>query len=131
MNPITGRLFDRFGARWLTIIGFFILTITTFMFINLSTETSFTYLAVTNGIRMLSISMVMMPVTTAGLNILPTRLIPHGSAVNNTFRQVSGFSHYHPLLILLLLHIFTIIKKKKCSFVRIMVYWYITRNFSI
>src|SRR5690625_4998045 len=90
MNPITGRLFDRFGARWLTIIGFFILTITTFMFINLSTETSFTYLAVTNGIRMLSISMVMMPVTTAGLNILPTRLIPHGSAVNNTFRQVSG-----------------------------------------
>src|SRR5690625_7381981 len=23
MNPITGRLFDRFGARWLTIIGFF------------------------------------------------------------------------------------------------------------
>jgi len=90
MNPITGRLFDRYGARWLSIIGFFILVVTTFMFTGLSTETSFTFLATTNGIRMLSIAMVMMPVTTAGLNELPKRLIPHGSAVNNTFRQVSG-----------------------------------------
>jgi len=90
MNPITGRLFDRFGARWLAIIGFFILTITTFMFTNLSTETSFTYLAVFNAIRMFAISMVMMPVTTAGLNELPKQLIPHGTAMNNTFRQVSG-----------------------------------------
>lgn len=90
MNPITGRLFDKFGARWLAIIGFFILFCTTFMFTDLSEETTFTYLAVANGIRMLSISMVMMPVTTAGLNELPQSLIPHGSAMNNTFRQVSG-----------------------------------------
>src|SRR5690625_4492259 len=39
---------------------------------------------------MFSIAMVMMPVTTAGLNELPESLIPHGSAMNNTFRQVSG-----------------------------------------
>lgn len=90
MNPITGRLFDRFGARWLAIIGFTLLVFTTAMFTNLSTETTFTYLAVLNAFRMLSISMVMMPVTTSGLNELPTHLIPHGSAMNNTFRQVSG-----------------------------------------
>lgn len=90
MNPITGRLFDLYGAKWLSIIGFSLLVITTFMFTNLSTETSFMYLAVMNAIRMLSISMVMMPVTTAGLNQLPPQLIPHGSAMNNTFRQVSG-----------------------------------------
>src|SRR5690625_2865599 len=51
MNPITGRLFDRFGARYLSIIGFFILTVTTFMFTNLSMETSFVYLAVFNAFR--------------------------------------------------------------------------------
>src|SRR5690625_410575 len=90
MNPITGRLFDRFGARFLAIIGFFILTVTTFMFTNLSMETSFVYLAVFNAFRMFAISMVMMPVTTAGLNQLPKQLIPHGTAMNNTFRQVSG-----------------------------------------
>lgn len=90
MNPITGRLFDKYGAKWLAIIGYSILVITTFMFTNLSAETTFAYLATVNGVRMLSISMVMMPVTTAGLNQLPDSLIPHGSAMNNTFRQVSG-----------------------------------------
>lgn len=90
MNPITGRLFDQFGARGLGIIGFFLLVVTTFAFTNLSIETSFTYIAVMNAIRMLSISMVMMPVTTAGLNELPAHLIPHGSAVNNTLRQMGG-----------------------------------------
>ncbi len=90
MNPITGRLFDMYGARWLAIIGFTILVITTYLFTNLSTDTSLTYLAVMNMIRMSSISMVMMPVTTAGLNELPDYLIPHGTAMSNTFRQMAG-----------------------------------------
>lgn len=90
MNPITGRLFDKYGAKWLARIGFIILTVSTFMFTNLTTETSFAYLAIMNAIRMLSISMVMMPTTTLGLNQLPDALIPHGSAMNNTFRQVAG-----------------------------------------
>lgn len=60
------------------------------MFTNLSEDTSFTYLAIMNAIRMLSIAMVMMPTTTLGLNQLPDSLIPHGSAMNNTFRQVAG-----------------------------------------
>ncbi|MFB4166994.1 MDR family MFS transporter [Virgibacillus sp. JSM 102003] len=90
MSPITGRIFDRVGARWLVIIGLSILTITTFMFTNLSTETSLTYITVVFAIRMFGISMVMMPVTTAGLNQLPTRLIPHGTAMNNTMRQVAA-----------------------------------------
>ena len=34
--------------------------------------------------------MVMMPVTTSGMNALPGNLISHGTAVNNTFRQVAS-----------------------------------------
>lgn len=90
MSPITGRIFDKIGARWLAIIGLFILTVTTFMFTNLSTETSLQYLTVVFAIRMFGMSMVMMPVTTAGLNQLPNRLIPHGTAMNNTMRQVAA-----------------------------------------
>src|SRR5699024_11886486 len=52
--------------------------------------TTFTYLATMNGLRMIAIAMVMMPMTTLALNQLPDDLIPHGTAVNNTFRQVSG-----------------------------------------
>ncbi|MFD2923275.1 DHA2 family efflux MFS transporter permease subunit [Halobacillus naozhouensis] len=90
MNPVTGRLFDKFGAKWLAIIGLSILTITTFMFTNMSAETTFSYIAIVNAVRMLGVAMVMMPVTTAGLNQLPQHLIPHGTAMNNTMRQVSG-----------------------------------------
>lgn len=90
MNPVTGTLFDKYGAKWLLRVGFTILTVTTFMFTNLSEETTFAYLASLNAVRMLAISMIMMPSTTLGLNQLPNHLIPHGTAMNNTFRQVSG-----------------------------------------
>lgn len=90
MNPITGTLFDKYGAKWLLRTGLFLATVTTFMFSNLSVETSFLYLAVLNAIRMLGISMVMMPSTTLGLNQLPKQLISHGTAMNNTLRQIAG-----------------------------------------
>lgn len=90
LNPITGRLFDKYGARWLAIVGLLIMTAGTFMLTVLSTETSFIYISITHAMRMIGISMAMMPVTTAGLNVLPRDLISHGTAVNNTLRQVSG-----------------------------------------
>ncbi|GAA0437775.1 MDR family MFS transporter [Lentibacillus halophilus] len=89
-NPITGYLFDKFGGKWLARGGLLLLSLTTFTFTNLSTDTSFAYLATMNGIRMISIAMIMMPMTTLALNQLPDDLIPHGTAMNNTFRQVAG-----------------------------------------
>src|SRR5699024_9911689 len=88
MNPITGYLFDKFGGKWLSRGALFLLGVTTFASTNLSMDTSFTYLASMNAIRMISIAMVMMPMTTLALNQLPNDLIPHGTAMNNTFRQV-------------------------------------------
>lgn len=90
MNPVSGRVFDKFGGKWLAIIGLSIVTASTFQFTVLTAETSFTYLTVMHAIRMFGVAMVMMPVTTAGLNQLPERLIPHGTAMSNTLRQVSG-----------------------------------------
>ena len=90
MSPVTGRLYDRYGARWLAIIGLLIVTVTTLMFSNLDTTTTFTSLAVVNTFRMLGVAMVMMPVTTAGLNQISNTLVPHGTAMNNTMRQVAG-----------------------------------------
>ncbi len=90
MSPINGRIFDRIGARWLVIIGLSIVTVTTLFYTQLTATTSFTYLTVVFAIRMFGISMVMMPATTAGLNQMPNRLIPHGTAMNNTMRQVAA-----------------------------------------
>ncbi len=90
MNPITGRFYDKYGVRWLAIGGLSILTVTTFMFTFLTPETTFAFLAVTNAVRMFGVSMVMMPTNTAGLNQLPYELIPHGTAMSNTMRQMAG-----------------------------------------
>ncbi|GGE33372.1 putative MFS-type transporter YcnB [Pullulanibacillus camelliae] len=90
MSPITGRIFDRVGARWLAIIGLTIVTLSSLGFSFLDPGTSFSYITIMYAIRMFGLSMVMMPVTTAGLNQLPKHLIPHGAAMGNTMRQVAA-----------------------------------------
>ncbi|WP_246247669.1 MDR family MFS transporter [Piscibacillus halophilus] len=90
MSPITGRLFDSLGARKLAIPGLLIVSITTFLFTNLSMDTSFVYLTVIYAIRMFGLSLAMMPVMTNGLNQLPLEWNAHGSAMANTLQQVSA-----------------------------------------
>ncbi|MEQ6378473.1 MDR family MFS transporter [Bacillaceae bacterium S4-13-56] len=90
MSPITGRIFDRIGAKWLTIFGMGIMTISSFAFTTLDTTTSFEFITIVYTIRMFGLSMVIMPVATAGLNQLPKRLIPHGAAMDNTMRQIAA-----------------------------------------
>ncbi|GGA85280.1 DHA2 family efflux MFS transporter permease subunit [Ornithinibacillus halotolerans] len=90
MNPITGRLFDKFGAKWLSLIGLILVTVTTFMLTVLTPNTTFMYIATVHAFRMIGVAMVMMPVTTAGLNQLSREMLPHGTAMNNTLRQIAG-----------------------------------------
>src|SRR5699024_8947756 len=90
MSPVTGRVFDAVGAKWLAVVGFILVAGATFMLTVLDTETTFVYLAAVNSVRMFGTAMVIMPVTTAALNQLPQELIPHGTALNNTMRQVAA-----------------------------------------
>ena len=90
MMPITGAIFDKHGAKRLAISGMLILTAATLPFAFLTQETPVIMIVVLYAMRMFGISMVMMPVTTSGMNALPMNLISHGTAVNNTFRQVAS-----------------------------------------
>ena len=90
MSPITGKLFDKFGPKMLAIVGLTIMTVSTYFLTILEMDTSYTYIVVVYTIRMLGISMVMMPIMTNGLNAIPQRLNPHGTAINNTAQQVAG-----------------------------------------
>ena len=90
MSPITGKLFDKFGPRLLSIIGLFITAVSTYMLANLQIDSSYGHIISVYTVRMFGMSMVMMPIMTNGLNQLPTRLNPHGTAINNTTQQVAG-----------------------------------------
>lgn len=88
MSPITGNAFDKYGPKDLARMGMFLLTAGTIPFLFLTKSTPVLDIVILYMIRMFGISMVLMPVTTDGMNSLPLNLMSHGTAVNNTVRQV-------------------------------------------
>lgn len=90
MSPITGKLFDKYGARVLAVIGLSITVVTSYFFSKIGLDTAYSTLVLLYTFRMFGMSMVMMPVMTNGLNQLPAINNPHGTAINNTLQQVSG-----------------------------------------
>ncbi|MCK9858573.1 DHA2 family efflux MFS transporter permease subunit [Paenibacillus sp. ATY16] len=90
MSPITGMVFDKIGARWLAVVGLAITAVTTYEFSHLAIDSSYNHMMLFYTLRMFGMSMLMMPIQTAGLNQLPRRLNAHGSAMSQTLRNVSG-----------------------------------------
>lgn len=90
MMPISGRLFDRIGARPLGLIGLIIITLATLGFTFMTRTTSVNTIQWYYILRSLGMGMVMMPVMTAGMNTLDRHLTSQGSAVSNTVRQVAA-----------------------------------------
>lgn len=90
MNPIAGKLFDKHGPRKLGVIGMVLLTITTCAFATLTFATPIWFITALYTLRMFSMALVNMPITTWGMNALDNKLMNHGTSVNNTLRQVAG-----------------------------------------
>ena len=90
MGPVAGRLFDKHGPRLLAVTGTGILALTTSAFIFMGPGTGLVTLTVIYTVRLFSLSLVNMPISTWGMNALPDKLVNHGTSVQNTFRQVAG-----------------------------------------
>lgn len=90
LSPITGALFDKLGAKTLSITGLILLTIGTLNFVTLSLTTPIIEIIVFYAIRIIGITFVMMPANTAALNALSLKQMNDGSAINNTLRQILG-----------------------------------------
>ncbi|PFR32317.1 MFS transporter [Bacillus cereus] len=90
MGPFAGKLFDKYGIRPLAIVGLAITTYATYEFTQLSMDTPYSVIMTDYIIRSFGMSFIMMPIMTAGMNALPMKLISHGTATQNTSRQVAG-----------------------------------------
>lgn len=90
MMPISGRLFDKFGAKWITIIGLFILATASYTLSKLTLDTSYNTIMTIMIVRGIGMGLAMMPMQTAGMNAIPRELSGRGTALNSTIRQVSG-----------------------------------------
>ncbi|MCD8845363.1 MDR family MFS transporter [Staphylococcus gallinarum] len=90
MSIFTGKFYDKYGARPLVLTGFTLLTIFTVMLCFLKADTSYTYLIIVYALRMFSVSLLMMPLNTAGINSLSNKNISHGTAISNFGRVTAG-----------------------------------------
>lgn len=90
MSPIAGRIFDRYGIKKMAYTGFTVLTLATIPMMWFNEHTSIMWIIFLYAIRMVAISLVMMPANTSGINALPEKLIFHGNTVSATFRQVAS-----------------------------------------
>ena len=89
MGPVAGRLFDKHGPRVLAVIGTGVLALTTATFMFMGPGMGLITLTVIYTVRLFSLSLVNMPISTWGMNALPDKLMNHGTSVQNTFRQVA------------------------------------------
>ncbi|WP_269205376.1 MFS transporter [Streptococcus equi] len=90
ISPVSGRIYDKIGARYLALLGFTILAAATLPFVFLNENTSRFLITVLYAIRMFGISMILMPLTASAMNALPSHESAHGTAANNTVRQISS-----------------------------------------
>ena len=90
MSPIAGRMFDRYGIKWIGILGAVLMVGTTAAYTNLSYTSGILFLAGIYIVRSFGLTFLVMPLTTAGLNSLPNKLHGDGTAMQNTLQAIAA-----------------------------------------
>ncbi|MGM0876212.1 MAG: DHA2 family efflux MFS transporter permease subunit [Bacillota bacterium] len=90
MSPISGRMYDRYGMKWIGIVGAICLVASTAAFTNLTYSTGIILMVIIFMIRSFGATFLIMPLTTTGLNSLRPELHGHGTAMQNTLQAISG-----------------------------------------
>jgi EmrB/QacA subfamily drug resistance transporter len=90
MMPISGRLFDKYGARNIVLFGLALIIWTTYTMKDFNAFTPFATMTMWLTIRGAGLGLAMMPVTAAGMNVIPPQLVGRASALSNVIRQVSA-----------------------------------------
>ena len=90
MSPISGVLYNKVGVKRLSLLGFVILALGTVPFMYLSPTSPTILITVLYAIRMTGVALGMMPLTTDAMAALPADKVTHGTAVNNTMRQIAS-----------------------------------------
>ena len=90
VSPLAGQVYDKVGARRMALVGFSILGISTVPFVFLTESTPDHFITLLYAVRMAGIGMIMMPLTASAMSALPPHEAAHGTAANNTVRQIAS-----------------------------------------
>ena len=90
LNPVTARIYDRWGAKVNAIVGFFLLVLGTGSFVFFNDHTPAFMIVLMYALRMTGVSFVLMPMTAYCMSELEKKDTPQGTAMVNSFRQIIG-----------------------------------------
>ena len=86
----SGKIYDRYGVRGLTVTGITIFAIGAIGMATFALDTSIAYIVLFFTIFSFSAQMIMTPMNTWGVNSLPNELIQHANSLSNSLNQVAG-----------------------------------------
>ena len=89
-NPFTGKLYDKFGMRKLSIFGALSVILSYFGMSMCSIETSLIFVALMHGVKCLGVAFMMMPFVTWGITSVEKEKTAHANALLNALRFVGG-----------------------------------------
>ena len=87
---IVGRLYDQYGPKWLITIGAVIMLLASIPLVLVNRHSSITLLTLTYMLRMIGNAFVFSPALSEAFSNLNQEENSHGTALNNTLRQVFG-----------------------------------------
>lgn len=90
ISPISGKLYDKFGIKRISLVGFAIIAVGTVPMLFFTASTNLIWVAVAYAFRIVGVATVMMPTFTEGINALKPEFSIHGNAASSTVRQISG-----------------------------------------
>lgn len=90
MMPLSGRLYDKLGAKKIIIPGLTLLVFATWLLSGITPETPLRTIMWYMVIRGIGMGIAFMPITTEGMNSVPPEKVAEASALSNTVRQIAG-----------------------------------------
>jgi len=90
VSATAGRLFDNYGAKYLTRLGFALSFVGAAMLIFTTTHSAYWYVILAHVIIMIGAPLAMSPAQTYGLNALRGPVAADGSTILNTLQQILG-----------------------------------------
>ncbi len=90
LMPISGRLYDRIGPRWLAVSGLLIVALGTYQMRHIGLDTSHEHMIWLLAFRAVGLGLCIMPIFTVGMSSVPLALTNQASAFSNVVRQTSS-----------------------------------------
>lgn len=85
-----GRLYDQYGFKWLIISGSLLIALASIPLLFISSSTSILTLTVIYIVRLIGNALIFSPALTEAFSDLKLEENSHGTALNNTVRQIMG-----------------------------------------